>query len=126
MMPSSQKPTLVLALAGLALLPVNVITYSRHAPANPAASAPSRKARKKQAHHLYKQGQIAFDLGRFEEALERYEQAYRMVAAPGLLFNIGQCHRNLGNYKKAIFNFRLYLSKKKARSKPKIGTRFGA
>lgn len=60
----------------------------------------------------FQQGKAAFELGRFQEALEQYEKAYQIAALPGFLFNIGQCHRNLGNYQKAIFSFRLYLQKK--------------
>ena len=59
----------------------------------------------------YNKGKEAFELGRFPEALREYELAYKLAPLPGFLFNIGQCHRNLDNYDKAIFSFRLYLKK---------------
>jgi tetratricopeptide (TPR) repeat protein len=59
-----------------------------------------------------KQARAAFELSDFAKALGEYETAYHLAAVPGLLFNIGQCHRNLGDYKKAVFTFRAYLRKK--------------
>ncbi len=51
----------------------------------------------------------AFDLGDFPKAIERYEAAYQLKAAPGLLFNLGQSHRKAGNLDRASFYFRRYL-----------------
>jgi len=65
-----------------------------------------------QARAHFQRGKAAFELGRFQEALEEYQAAYRISPLPGFLFNLGQCHRNLGQYKKAIFSFKLYLKKK--------------
>ena len=50
-----------------------------------------------------------FNLGRFEEAAVDYQAAYEAEPLPAFLFNIGQCHRNLGNYERAQFYFRRYL-----------------
>lgn len=51
----------------------------------------------------------AFDLGDYPRAIEQYEEAYKLKAAPGLLFNLGQSHRRAGNLEKASFYFRRYL-----------------
>jgi tetratricopeptide (TPR) repeat protein len=53
--------------------------------------------------------QTHYKLGRFDEALEAYSRAYEIFNAPALLFNIGQCHKNLKNYERAIFFFEGYL-----------------
>lgn len=53
--------------------------------------------------------QVHYKLGRFDQALEAYSRAYEMFSAPALLFNIGQCHRNLKNYERALFFFEGYL-----------------
>src|SRR5690606_13492155 len=45
----------------------------------------------------------------FEDALEQYQLAYDAAPIPDFLFNMGQCHRNLGDYEAAIFSFRKYL-----------------
>jgi tetratricopeptide (TPR) repeat protein len=71
----------------------------------------------------FQKGMAAFELGKFQEALAEYERAYELAPLPGFLFNIGQCHRNLGNHAKAIFSFRLYLRKKpEARNREAVGT----
>ena len=58
--------------------------------------------------HYYK-GEKLFALGRFRDALAAYEAAFEVDPLPELLFNIGQCHRNLGDYRSAVFSFRKYL-----------------
>ena len=61
------------------------------------------------ARKHYEKAEKLFALGRFEAALHEYEAAFEARPLPGFLFNIGQCHRNLGNYDAAIFSFRKYL-----------------
>ena len=62
-----------------------------------------------------RKGQLDYKLARFEDALQDYSRAYELYPAPALLFNLGQCHRNLKNYERAIFFFEGYL-----REQPKI------
>ncbi|HVV81872.1 MAG TPA: tetratricopeptide repeat protein [Kofleriaceae bacterium] len=74
--------------------------------ARPArADDPDTRAAKKH----FQRGEKLFNLGRFEEALAEYEAAYDRKPLPGFLYNIAQCHRNLGDYKQAIFGYRNYL-----------------
>ena len=72
------------------------------------AAAPL-EANKVQAKAEATRATTAFKLGRFAEALEGYEHAYELFQAPGLLFNIGQCHRQLGHHERAVFFFTGYL-----------------
>jgi tetratricopeptide (TPR) repeat protein len=51
----------------------------------------------------------AYKLGDFQKALDEYSAAYEIFKAPGLLFNIAQCHRNLAQFDKAIFFYEGYL-----------------
>ena len=74
------------------------------APARADDAADTRAAKK----HFQK-GEKLFNLGKFDEALVEYEAAYDRKPLPGVLYNIAQCHRNLGNYKQAIFGYRNYL-----------------
>ncbi len=67
---------------------------------------------RKRAKKVFEQGQKLFDLRRFAEALEKYQQAYEIAPLPGLLFNIGQAYRNLGDLDTALFSLRKYLKLK--------------
>jgi len=71
------------------------------------ASAEDRATKLAKKH--YARGEKLFALGRFDDALLEYEAAFEAKPLPGFLFNIGQCHRNLGDYDEAIFSFRKYL-----------------
>jgi len=61
------------------------------------------------AKRHYERGQKLFNLQKFHEALEEFQQAYDAKPIPDFLFNIGQCHRNLGDYDAAIFSFKNFL-----------------
>jgi tetratricopeptide (TPR) repeat protein len=63
----------------------------------------------KSAKRHFDRGQKLFNLGKFDEALDEYQQAYEAKEIPAILFNIGQCYRNLGDYEAAIFSFKKYL-----------------
>lgn len=69
------------------------------------AEDPSERA----ARRHYERGQKLFNLQKFDEALEQYQKAFDAKPIPSFLFNIGQCHRNLGDYDAAIFSFKRYL-----------------
>jgi tetratricopeptide (TPR) repeat protein len=64
---------------------------------------------KDEARAEFDQAETHYKLGRFQEALDAYTRAYEIYPAPALLFDIGQCHRNLKNYERAIFFFEGYL-----------------
>lgn len=61
------------------------------------------------ARRHFERGEKLFALGRFDEALEQYQNAFDAKPLPGFLYNIGQCYRNLGDYEQAIFSFKKYL-----------------
>jgi tetratricopeptide (TPR) repeat protein len=48
-----------------------------------------------QARKAFAAGEAAYNLSHFDEALQKYEEAYRLSHVPALLFNIGQVHRRL-------------------------------
>ena len=93
----------LLLLALLAASPASAAT-----PPKPGAAA--TKEDPKAARVLFDFAQREYDLGNFEEALSGYSEAYRLMPAPALLFNIGQCHRQLGQYERAAFFYRRYLA----------------
>ena len=61
------------------------------------------------AKRHFDRGQKLFNLGKFDEALDEYQKAYDASPLPDFLYNIGQCHRNLGDYEQAIFSFKRFL-----------------
>ena len=58
------------------------------------------------ARELFKQGESHYGLSHFADALVSYEKAYEAKPLPGFLFNIGQCHRQLGHWETAARTYR--------------------
>jgi len=61
-------------------------------------------------------GEAHFSLGEFALALEEYRKAYLLRALPPLLFNMAQCHRQLGQLDRAAFLLRRFLASSPARA----------
>lgn len=68
------------------------------------------KDAEKEARRLFQSAELSFNVGKFAEALADYQAAYEAKPLPGFLFNIAQCYRNMGDYERARFFFRRYLS----------------
>jgi tetratricopeptide (TPR) repeat protein len=64
------------------------------------------------ARRHFERAEKLYAVERFQEALGEYEAAYQTRPLPGFLFNIGQCYRNLGNWRQAVFAFKKYLQQK--------------
>ena len=75
-----------------------------------ASAARADDADKAREH--YSVGLRAYDLGRYDEAIAEFEQAYRYKDAPGLLYNIGQAYRLSNRPEEALRYYRTYLEKK--------------
>jgi tetratricopeptide (TPR) repeat protein len=58
---------------------------------------------------LVQEADLDFKLARFDDALAKYTHAYELFPTPPLLFNIGQCHRQLKHHDLAVHFFRQYL-----------------
>lgn len=61
------------------------------------------------ARALAAEAQTAYDLGHYDAALKRYEELYQIKAVAGVLFNVAQCHRKLGQLKEAADLYRSFL-----------------
>jgi tetratricopeptide (TPR) repeat protein len=61
------------------------------------------------AAQITDEAQAHYDAGRFEEATAAYRRAYAVVPAPELLFNLGQCQRQLGRPQRSVRYFEAYL-----------------
>jgi tetratricopeptide (TPR) repeat protein len=94
------------ALLGVA---VATATVTSIVPLAPRGVAHAEDPVTRTAKRSFEKGEKLFALGRFDEALEQYQKAFDAKPIPAFLFNIGQCYRNLADYKAAIFSFRKYL-----------------
>jgi tetratricopeptide (TPR) repeat protein len=91
---------------GIALLGVSLTFH----PAMLHAQDPAPGGGLDQVRALVGRANAQFQVGAFAEALRLYREAYGLRAVPNILFNIGQCHRQLKEYDKAIFAYRNYLA----------------
>ena len=66
----------------------------------------SVEARTDLAHDRYEHGIQLYRAGRFAAAVEEFKAAYERTRAPALLFNLGQCYRQLGDRASAVASYR--------------------
>ena len=89
---------------------VVVLAFALAAQAQPKKKVETEEQR---ARVLFADGQKAYDVGEFDRALTLYSDAYKLKALPGFLFNIAQCHRQLGNFERASFFFGRFIDNSK-------------
>lgn len=92
--------TLVLALATTATTTV-VTTAPAHAQPSDADMAKAKKA--------FAEGKAAHEAKKFDEAIEKYKQAYNLSKKPLLLFNVAVAMADGGYDDLALMNFRKFL-----------------
>ncbi len=63
------------------------------------------------ARAAYQEGTKLFEVGEYQSALAAFKRAYLAYDEPAFLFNIGQCHRLLGDKAEAVRSYRQYLRK---------------
>jgi tetratricopeptide (TPR) repeat protein len=73
-----------------------------------AFAAPARAA--EDAETTVKEALAAYDAGRYAEASELFERAYRETHLPALLFNIAQASRLLGDCPRAIAYYKRFVA----------------
>lgn len=79
-----------------------------------AAAAPSvaradEAADKARGKAVWREGVKQYDLGDFDAAIKKFEEAYQIFPNPDILFNLGQAHRKTKTYERAIHYFRTFL-----------------
>jgi tetratricopeptide (TPR) repeat protein len=72
--------------------------------ANLAGAAESEAGREH-----FDRGTRLYDMADFAGAIDEFQQAYEISAQPVLLFNIAQCHRQLGEVREAAHVYEMYL-----------------
>jgi hypothetical protein len=76
----------------------------------PAAGAEPAGEAKAQARVKFNAGNVAYAQGDFRKALGAFEAAYELLPLSGFLFNVAQCHRQLGDFARAASSYRRYLA----------------
>ena len=66
-------------------------------------------AKRAEAKQRFDAGSKLYNLRSYEKALEEFKAVYLLVGDPSLLFNIGQCERQLERYVDARKSFQSYL-----------------
>src|SRR3954466_8848646 len=72
-----------------------------------AVASAGSTAEEARAH--FERGSALYDIGKYAEAAQEYEQAYTMRQLPELLYNIGQAYRQAGDAPAALRAYRSYL-----------------
>jgi tetratricopeptide (TPR) repeat protein len=95
----------------IAVLQVGWLPAAEATPGPQTAPAAGEERFLERAKALYIDAEKAFSLGQFDRALRLYKRAFALKDLPGFLFNIGQCHFNLGDYRRARFFYERYLAR---------------
>lgn len=77
---------------------------------SPAMAQVQPASNRKKALELFDRGKIQYDLGRWEQAIDLWRQAYETFDAPEFLFNIAQAYRHQGDCAQGVFFYRRYLA----------------
>jgi Tetratricopeptide repeat len=73
-----------------------------------AARAAGAGADSAEAH--YKKGRSLYNVSEYRAALDEFKQAYVLHEDPALLYNIAQCHRQLGDNHDAVTFYKRFLN----------------
>lgn len=90
-------PRLTRALCALALF-LSSVTFAQAAP---KSSLSGRR-------HLTRANQMASQ-GKCRSAIPEFSKAYQMLQDPAILFNRAECHRKLGDNRRAVEDYRTFL-----------------
>lgn len=78
--------------------------------ASPLAAQEPSTAQDEEARALFMAGQVAFEDGRFADALGHFTRSYELSRRPELLFNLANVHDRLRHSREAADAFRQYLA----------------
>jgi len=75
-------------------------------PSSPAAAQDDVDAAKAR----FRRGTRLYEVGEYRQALEEYKAAHLAKTDPAFLFNIAQCHRQLGDLEQAVTMYKRFLA----------------
>jgi tetratricopeptide (TPR) repeat protein len=100
---SAGRNQVTAVLVGLAVLSFAAALTSAPSPARADEEATE------QARQHYEKGKQAFDLGKWDDAIAEFEEAYRLRSDPTFLFNMAQAYRRKGDLQRARDLYKNYL-----------------
>jgi tetratricopeptide (TPR) repeat protein len=62
-----------------------------------------------EARKQFKRGLAHYNLEEYKEAVDAFQDAYRLHPDPAILFNLAQAHRLANNHERALYFYRVYL-----------------
>jgi tetratricopeptide (TPR) repeat protein len=77
--------------------------------ASPVIAKPKDKGGAEQAQELFEKASTDYKLQKYEDALANFEEVYRLTNSPAVLFNIGQCYKQLNRLEDALKAFRSFV-----------------
>ncbi len=101
--------SMMAAVSGLVLAMLLLPARAQGQPARSGVAISAQSDSAEQARTAYTHGQAEYNLNNYQDAVKYFEEAYRLKPVPGLLFNIGQCYRALGELQRAAAAYRSYL-----------------
>jgi hypothetical protein len=93
----------------VAIALVQFLNWVPNAHAEGNQDGASAKADKNAARAEWRDGNVAYNLGHFDDAAKHYEAAYKLVQDPAFLFNIAQSYRMGGKLDHALDLYRAFL-----------------
>jgi hypothetical protein len=72
-------------------------------------ASPAFAGKRARAKRQFNTAEKYYKVGQFQKAIEHYTRAYELVPLAPLLFNLGQCHKQLGNCERAVFYYETFL-----------------
>ena len=79
------------------------------------AQEPTPNSQDKQAKTLYKNGSRLYDEGRYKEAIQAFQEAYKLSGRHALLYNIAAAQERMGELDQALetlYQYRIYAPEK--------------
>lgn len=64
-----------------------------------------------EAEAAFQEGHAAFKAGQFKRAIQRFEHANMLDSSSVLIYNMARCYSELGEAEKAIYHYKLYLTR---------------
>jgi hypothetical protein len=77
---------------------------------DPVFTKKNQESDMERAAKIFEEARAHYNLLEYDAALKGFKEAYLLSKEPGLLFNIGQCYRQMGKNDEAIRSFKAYLN----------------